>query len=116
MQDKEILQLMLEELRLLRKTFKGILRTNNCSTHVIDLTVAHVNISLEIAYENRVYLFLDIERADSAFTYILTQPHKTRSEVFTAPTGMFFHEFTELYFTNVAAVGIGVILTGWYDE
>lgn len=116
MSNEELQQLILKELRSINKTLRSQLRTNRCSTHTINLAVAHTNEPLKISYEDRVYLFLDIERADSPFTYILGQTGNTKSEIFTAPTALFFHEYTEIYYTNAAALGIGVLLTGWLES
>lgn len=111
-----VLQSILDEFRQLNRNFAKQLRTNRCTTSIINLTVAHVNIPLGIKYDGRVYLLLDVERNDSPFTYRLGQPSTPdKSEVFTAPTGLFFHEFTEIYITNAAALGIAIILTGWYE-
>jgi hypothetical protein len=116
MKEIELQQAILEELRSMNRTIKNQLRTNRCVTTIIDLTVAHTNEPLGLKYKDRNYLFLDVERADSAFTYILGQPNSPiKSEIFTAPTGLFFHEYTEIYVTNAVAIGIGIILSGWLE-
>jgi len=117
MVEDKLQQSILDELRSIRKTLKSQFRTNRCTTSIIDLTVAHNNTPLGVGYKDRVYLLLDVERNDSPLTYRLGQPNSpTKSEVFTAPTGLFFHEYTEVYITNAAAIGIAVILTGWYEN
>jgi hypothetical protein len=92
-------------------------KTNQSLTTTIDLTVAHVDLPLNAKYKGRTYLWLTIERADSPFTYRLGQLGETKSEPFTGIVGaaLFLHEFTEVYITNAAALGIGTMLLGWRE-
>jgi len=96
---------------------KQNLRTNKSQTVTVDLTRVHTDEPLNIKYGSRVYLWLTIERADSPFAYLLGQLGETKSESFTGAVGasLFLHEFTEIYVTNAAALGIAVILVGWRE-
>jgi len=92
-------------------------KTNQSMTPTIDLTRTRVDEPLNAKYSGRTYLWLTIERVDSPFTYRLGQLGDTKSEPFTAAVGagIFLHEFTEVYITNAAALGIGVMLLGWRE-
>jgi hypothetical protein len=111
-------QPMLTTLRSINDTLEKLpFKTNKSITLTVDLTRAHVDSALNITRKNRAYLWLTIERADSPFTYRLGQLDKTKSELFTGAigAGLFIHEFTEIYITNAAAIGIAVILVGWRE-
>jgi len=92
-------------------------KTNRSLTVTINLPRARIDEPLNAKYSGRTYLWLTIERVDNAFTYQLGQLGDTKSEPFTAAVGasLFLHEFTEVYITNAAALGIGVILLGWRE-
>lgn len=111
-------QPMLTKLSSINRTLeRQNLRTNKSQTVTVDLTRVHVDKPLDIWYSGRIYLWLTIERADSAFTYKLGQVDETKSETFTGAigAGLFLHEFAEIYLTNAAALGIAVILVGWRE-
>lgn len=111
-------QPMLTKLSSINKTLEKLpFKTNQSMTLTIDLTRAHVDQPLNAKYSGRTYLWLTIERADSPFTYRLGQLGETKSEPFTGAIGaaLFIHEFTEVYVTNAAALGIATILLGWRE-
>ncbi len=111
-------QPILTNLKSINETLqKQNLRANKSLRLQIDLTRAHNDEPLKALYVGRKYLWLTIERMDSPFTYRLGQEGASKSEPFNASvsTSLSLLEFTEVYITNVAAVGIGVILLGWRE-
>ncbi len=92
------------------------IRTNKSMRISIDLTKAHDDEPLGLEF-GVVYLWLTIEKADSAFTYKLKQVNEQKSGIFTAAQGasLDYHEFTEIFITNTVTLGTAVIQVGWRE-
>ena len=93
------------------------IRTNKSIRIVIDLTVAHNESEAGIAGPNRIFNWVTVEKADSNFSFKLKQTDSLKSDSFTASTGTSLdnHEFTEVYITNTALAGTGIIQAGWRE-
>lgn len=122
MEEEDLILLAQEQERIFKPVLESIKiaelqqykRTNKYMQVTIDLSVAHTDKSLGLEGNGVTYLWVAIEQADSPFTYKLDG--KGNSPLIGAVGASFAqHEFSEVYVTNAAAVGLAVFVVGWRE-